>query len=521
MDDFIVTVNVSQEKVDDNNLKGLLGDDNKLRRWSQLDNLLSMYVSSIIAVPDKSCMSFTDIILHECYVLEKLLDNDDLDDLYVNCILFCITQLRLCCCSKYNCRYSNYLIKVAFTIYTRSQACYKMLYDCNTFILPHINTLRQYTGIASVRPGIDHENQLKYLKMKANQLSNKRDKYVTLQLDEIHVQAGINYKGGSIQGVVVNNTSTETHTVQAFLICLLFGPLKEMATLVPVHNISVSELADLILRVIRLIQSCGFIVVVVISGNNPINAKAFQILCSGGLEQSGGIPNPDYAGHTLFFMYDTIHILKCIRNYWINQRDSQQSFYYPPINFNGLSNVELVRYYPQQQQQQHQQQHHQQQHHQQQQHQQQHLQQRQQQYHHTPTTSLIKTSFSHLKTLYKSEKEQLFKRAHSLSYKSLYPNNLERQKVSLVLAIFNEYTVTVLKQNDDYASTAVFVDIILSWWKMMNIKTPFKGAHKRDHLSVPFSSCEDARLLYLKCIYDWLSTWEFAKKASGLAKQTF
>ena len=89
------------------------------------------------------------------------------------------------------------------------------------------------------------------------------------------------------------------------------------------------------------------------------------------------------------------------------------------------------------------------------------------------------------------------------------------------MAIFNEYTVTALKQNGDYASTAVFVDIILSWWKMMNIKTPFKGAHKRDYLSVPFSSCEDERLLYLERIYDWLSTWEFAKKAGGLTKQTF
>ena len=36
MDDFTITVYVCQEKVDDNNLKGLLGDDNKLRRWSSL-----------------------------------------------------------------------------------------------------------------------------------------------------------------------------------------------------------------------------------------------------------------------------------------------------------------------------------------------------------------------------------------------------------------------------------------------------------------------------------------------------
>lgn len=88
----------------------------------------------------------------------------------------------------------------------------------------------------------------------------------------------------------------------------------------------------------------------------------------------------------------------------------------------------------------------------------------------------------------------MLKEAPGLKYKTLYPTNLERQKVSLVLGIFNDKTVEALASKADETSkeTATFINVILSWWKIMNVKSVYKGARLRDELSKPFTSCDDA-----------------------------
>ena len=103
------------------------------------------------------------------------------------------------------------------------------------------------------QPGIDNNNQIVYLKMKANQLLNLCKKYVTLQIDEIHVQAGFITKVAPTKAL--HNTNTETHIVQAFFICSISGSLKEMAALVPMRNITASDLADLLPCVINLVRA--------------------------------------------------------------------------------------------------------------------------------------------------------------------------------------------------------------------------------------------------------------------------
>ena len=58
---------------------------------------------------------------------------------------------------------------------------------------------------------------------------------------------------------------------------------------------------------------------------------------------------------------------------------------------------------------------------------------------------VVHAKWAHLKQIYNEEVNHLVKRTN-LDYHSIYPNNFEKQKVSLVLNVFNEKTVTVLKQ---------------------------------------------------------------------------
>jgi hypothetical protein len=168
---------------------------------------------------------------------------------------------------------------------------------------------------------------MRYLTFKANKLSD-REKFVVLQLDEMHALPSSSYKGGKITGVASNSKTEQANSVQAFLISSIAGSMREIVSLIPVKQLSSDNLVELVRKVISIVQKCVFIVTVVISDNNQLNAKAFETICSGS-EMTFGIPNPDFPEYKLFFMFDTVHILKSVRNNWLNQKDSEQTFVYP------------------------------------------------------------------------------------------------------------------------------------------------------------------------------------------------
>ena len=93
-----------------------------------------------------------------------------------------------------------------------------------------MSTLRKLVSATGVTTGVTGEDHAKYLKLVASKLSD-REKYVILQLDEIHVSAGYSYKGGSIVGAASNVSLEAAQTVQAFMISSLFGASKEIVTL--------------------------------------------------------------------------------------------------------------------------------------------------------------------------------------------------------------------------------------------------------------------------------------------------
>lgn len=67
-------------------------------------------------------------------------------------------------------------------------------------------------------------------------------------------------------------------------------------------------------KTIEVVQSCGFVVVVIASDNNQINAKAFEQLCGGETNMLNGITNPKFPHYRIFFIFDTVHIPSDHRN---------------------------------------------------------------------------------------------------------------------------------------------------------------------------------------------------------------
>lgn len=71
----------------------------------------------------------------------------------------------------------------------------------------------------------------------------------------------------------------------------------------------------------------------VVSDNNAVNRKAFQLFTENKTLEPC-ISHPVDPSRKLFFIFDVVHILKCIRNNWISNRVKNCSLRYPEFEAN-------------------------------------------------------------------------------------------------------------------------------------------------------------------------------------------
>ena len=84
----------------------------------------------------------------------------------------------------------------------------------------------------------------------------------------------------------------------------------------------------MVTTVIAEIEECNLNIVVLYSGNIPLNQSLFKLFSRKHvIEQS--VPHPRDPNRPLFLIFDFVHIIKCIRNNWLNQHDAQCSFIFP------------------------------------------------------------------------------------------------------------------------------------------------------------------------------------------------
>ena len=103
--------------------------------------------------------------------------------------------------------------------------------------------------------------------------------------------------------------------------------------------------------------------------------------------------------------------------------------------------------------------------------------------------------------LYKTECNSLFKLS-KLTAKSAYPKPIGRQSVKLCLCAFCEETVAAFKTHPDienkaFKGTTIFIEKIISFWSVVNVKGPGAGIHFRNELCGEIHSVDDQQLQLL------------------------
>ncbi|KAI6654495.1 hypothetical protein LOD99_891 [Oopsacas minuta] len=382
---------------------------------------------------------------------------------------FILCQLDNALIAKTMRRYNIETLVLSLKCQLISPVCYRYLQSLDCLSLPHLSTLKRlYSNF-----GLDSEFT-NYLKQSVTQF-NKWERNVVIQMDEIHVKSTFTYKGGKLIGSSLNPTDP-AKTVFAFMISSLSKRWSSIVRLLPCSSSSAEVLFPIIKDVIRDVEACGLSVHVLCTDNYPMNVNIFKLFSPSRLLEHI-VPHPMDSNRPLFLLFDFVHIIKSIRNNWLNQIDYNKTFTYP-----DFENIQVA------------------------------------------STAV----FEEIRKLYKSDQHSVAKLAPRLTSKACWPSTLERQNVSLALRIFDESTPAAL--NVSYQSryhtstnsqTADIIPIICNVWKIFNINTPNKGILHKDEFSVPLTY-NDTRFMFLQRVVDWAECWQVMPDKRGkLSPQTF
>ena len=100
-----------------------------------------------------------------------------------------------------------------------------------------------------------------------------------------------------------------------------------------------------------------------------------------------------------------------------------------------------------------------------------------------------------VKALYDEEMGQPARMGHKLSHKVLSPSNIDKLNVQLGNSLFHESTIAGLKYNG-FQDTAKFLELIRTWWNVVNTKTTSLGVRKMDETRKPIKTVQSDAILF-------------------------
>ena len=376
--------------------------DLKCNKWTKFENL----VSHLNSFTDNSIRNTDKINNSVNFLSQAILSDPDLDEKTATKIKFSLEQLKLAITKQV--RYSSELLIWAATISYSFPGAYNQLRRKSALTLPHPVYLRQFLCKIGHNTPCIGPSQIAFLREKSKYLQDS-DKVVTVMLDEVYVNSKLSYKAGKILGMADNGSETETAgTMQVFMAASLHSDYKDVLALFPVKNMCADTLLKLTTEILKVMNDLGFDVVCLVADNHSTNRKMYELLCGGTLKPC--ISNPFDPLKSLFLLLDSVHLLKCIRNNWLNRcnemfivPNTEQTFAVINDILNADEGSAVCEY------------------------------------------ALDEVKFSDLRNLFHSEKNKLLKLAPNLSRKAMYPTSIERQNVSLAVSIFDSKNVVALE----------------------------------------------------------------------------
>lgn len=322
--------------------------------------------------------------------------------------------------SKKNKRvYSLSDLCLAFSWYSKSRALYQLLRE--SLQLPSLSTLRAITSVA---------RNLEDEKLFTSVFSAlpERERGCILIIDEVYVKASLCYRGGTLFGHAVDQPGNLARTMLCIMVKCFFGGKTFLAKLLPCSNLKAEFQFQAVEEVVMDLERCGGTVVSIITDNNRVNQSFFGMFEKFDDTKPWIVRTPGNESKELFIMYDTVHLMKNIRNSWLTEMSQT-------LHFKDENGVEKSAHW------------------------------------------------SDLRKLYERERT-LPLRLSLLSEAAVKPSNIDKQNVKLVLDVFSDKTRSALltssSSSESSNATASFIQIVLQFWKVINAKALYLDKKQRD-----------------------------------------
>jgi len=303
---------------------------------------------------------------------------------------FLTRQLELLSMKKYT------MNDYCFAIECYPKSSYEQLRDF--LVLPSKRKLQYITS------SVDKDHVLRGT---FDKIHSQQQKNVFLLVDEVQIRPTVSFSGGMLSGMAINKPDCRATSMLCVMMKSLYKGPSLMISVTPVHRLTADYQFHCVKEAAAAVERAGGRVIGSITDNHKVNQHYCKLFDRSG-NCNATVNHPLDRKRPWFLLYDTVHLLKCIRNNWISEKCQKIS----------LDNI---------------------------------------------TTA----SFTDVQELYESEKFSILKTT-TLTKFAVNPSRLQLQNVKHVLKVFNEKVVASLKLRGCH-DTATFIETILNWWNVVNV----------------------------------------------------
>ena len=367
----------------------ILSPNNGLSSYSQFHEAVRVAVNFDIPL---------DLVLKKVVTVLQAHTSDCRDNKKEKKLEFLTHQLQLLAQKQYT------LKDYCFGVESYPRCSYEQLREF--LVLPSKRKLQSV--VASI-------NKDEVLRKTFQKLQKPQQRNVFLLVDEVKIRPTVAFSGGVLNGMAQNNPESRATSMLCVMMKSLHKGPSVMISVTPVHKLTAAFQFDIVKEAAAIVERSGGYVLGSITDNHKVNQQYCKLFDRPD-NHSATSKHPLDEGRVWYLLFDTVHLLKCIRNNWITEKCQM-------ISFDKQS----------------------------------------------------KASFAEVKELYEAEKDSILKTT-PLTLSAVNPSKLQLQNVQHVLRVFNDKVVAALKLRGCH-ETAAFIQTVLNWWNAVNVSG--KGQDQR------------------------------------------
>ncbi|KAK3910961.1 Transposable element P transposase [Frankliniella fusca] len=483
----------------------LLSEDQKLNKLANLQREMSNTKKKLTRIQEhmQELIKKEAITIEEnlSAVLSNILDNSD----KVTPAQSIFLQQQVKASQQKNAvgmRWHPTMIRFALSIHLTSPAAYQLLRDTGMIKLPCTRTLFDYSHVKPAVEGIDGKvveklsEKVQELSNKINEKTGKKEdhkKFHVLMGDELYISQNLVFQKSS--GKMIGFTSldevdaelkvlqahldnsdkeierTIASKVMVYMVKGVTNGLKDVVATYAVGNMSAVQMKIWTWQVVGALERSGIAIVAFVCDGSSTNRAFIQSHKPASSHPSGTVfdtVNKCARHRKLFFLSDVPHLLKTIRNCFLNSRWD-----------NKRSRRKMVK-------------------------------------------NNSRISWDYIVKLYESKRGKTLRKSFKLNPMNVFPDSYARMKVKYAGQVLSKtVSLDLLSQGwPEVKETALFIDKVNDWFDCLN------GAHsaiskKKNKPNVAaYTSVSDPRFDLLDNFLSYLEEWEMEAKNHDVTTDT-